>query len=364
MVEKIPVAVLGATGLVGQRFAARLARHPWFELVELAASPKSEGQRYADACRWRAGGLEHAGLGERRLLACDPGMLRAPIVFSALDALVARELEPAFARAGAAVFSNASAYRLEPDVPLVVPEVNGAHLALLERQRAERGWEGSLVCNPNCTAAILATALAPLAEAFGVEALACTSMQAASGAGLDGVGALELEANVLPYIAGEEQKLARETALMLGRLTGAGRAACVEAHALALSAACHRVPVVDGHTLSVAVRLGGAPAPEAVREALASFAGLAGLPTAPERPIRVHAALDRPQPRLDAASEGGMVVHVGRVRACPVLGIRFTALGHNLERGAAGGSVLNAELCVSEKRLGGLDAAQRPARVT
>lgn len=361
MVERIPVAVLGATGLVGQRFVARLARHPWFELAELAASPKSAGLRYADACRWRAAGEEHAGLGERRLVTCEPDAVRAPIVFSALDTGVARELEPAFAREGAAVFSNASAFRLEPDVPLVVPEVNGAHLALLERQRAERGQSGSLVCNPNCTAAVLVTALAPLAAAFGVEAVACTSMQAASGAGLDGVGALELTANVLPYIAGEEPKLARETGVMLGRLAGAGRAAHVEPHGLVISAACHRVPVVDGHTISVAVRLSGAPPVEAVREALASFAGLAGLPTAPERPVRVHAADDRPQPRLDAASEGGMIVHVGRVRTCPVLGIRFVALGHNLERGAAGGSVLNAELCLAEGRLGSL---QRPARVT
>ena len=361
MVERIPVAVLGATGLVGQRFVARLARHPWFELAELAASPKSAGQRYADACRWRAGGDEHAGVGERKLVTCEPDAVRAPIVFSALDAVVAREIEPAFARAGASVFSNASAFRMEPDVPLVIPEVNGAHLALLERQRADRGQSGNLVCNPNCTAAVLVTALAPLAAAFGIEAVACTSMQAASGAGLDGVGALELTANVLPYIAGEEPKLAREAAVLLGRLTGAGREARVEAHELVISAACHRVPVVDGHTISVAVRLTGAPPPEAVREALASFAGLEGLPTAPARPIRVHAAEDRPQPRLDAPSEGGMVVHVGRVRTCPVLGIRFIALGNNLERGAAGGSVLNAELCLSQGRLG---AVQRPVRVT
>jgi len=332
MSERTPVAVLGATGLVGQRFVARLARHPWFELVHLAASPGNVGRTYAQACRWRGGGAEHAGLGDRRLVGCTPDEAGAPIVFSALDAAVAREVEPAFARAGLSVFSNASAFRMEADVPLLVPEVNGAHLALLARQRRERGWTGALVCNPNCTTAVLVTALAPL--------------QAASGAGIDGVSALELSGNVLPHIAGEEEKLARETARILGALGGGPGDARVAPLDLPLSAACHRVPVLDGHTLSISVRLGGAPAPEAVREVLESFAGLAGrgLPTAPERPLHVHRAEDRPQPRLDVEVDGGMPVHVGRVRACPVLGIRFVLLGHNLERGAAGGSVLNAEL--------------------
>jgi len=349
MQARTPVTVLGATGLVGQRFVARLARHPWFELARLAASPGNAGRTYAEACRWRAGGEEHSGLGLRRLVNCTPEEAGAPIVFSALDAAVAREVEPAFARAGMAVFSNASAFRLEPDVPLLVPEVNGDHLALLARQRRERGWGGALVCNPNCTTAVLVTALAPLHAAFGVEAVACTSMQAASGAGLDGVSALELSGNVLPHIAGEEEKLARETARILGPLEGAAGDERVAALDLPLSAACHRVPVLDGHTLSVSVKLRGAPVPEAVREVLASFEGLAGrgLPTAPERPVRVHLAPDRPQPRLDADADGGMPVHVGRVRACPVLGIRFVVLGHNLERGAAGGSVLNAELFLS-----------------
>jgi aspartate-semialdehyde dehydrogenase len=244
---------------------------------------------------------------------------------------------------------------MEPDVPLVVPEVNGAHLALVDHQRRARVWDGALVCNPNCTTAVLVAALAPLEAAFGIEAVACTSMQAVSGAGVAGLEAEHLAANVVPHIRGEEEKLERETARILGSLEGdpdgVGELS-IEPLELPVSAACHRVGVRVGHTISVALCLRGRPTPEAVREALASFRsdGTEGLPSAPARPLVVHDDLDRPQPRLDAESDAGMPVHVGRVRPCAVLGTRFVVMGHNLERGAAGGSVLNAELWLRRTR--------------
>jgi len=336
MKERIPAAVLGATGLVGQRFVARLAAHPRFRLAELAASPRNAGRAYRDACAWGVPGVEPwAGMGEAALVACEPASVQARVVFSALGADAAREVEPALARAGALVFSNASAFRMEPDVPLVVPEVNPGALDLLAEQREARGWSGALVCNPNCTSAILVSALAPLHEAFGIERVLATSFQAASGAGRPGVGSVDLLGNVIPFIPSEEQKVAEETRRLLGR------------EGLVVSAACNRVPVADGHTLAVSVQLAGAPSPEVAREVLEDWRGpaeVSGLPSAPSRPLRVHRADDRPQPRLDVDDERGMRVQVGRVRACPLLGLRFVVVGHNLERGAAGGSVLNAEL--------------------
>jgi len=342
--EKLPVTVLGATGLVGQRFVARLAEHPWFELAHLAAGPRSVGRSYGEAVRWSVPGrgipAAAAGL---RLVAAEPGAAPAPVVFSALGAERAREVEPAFARAGAVVFSNASAFRLAGDVPLLVPEVNPEHAALLRVQRAAREWPGAIVCNPNCTTAILACVLAPLQQAFGVRRVLVTSLQAASGAGAPGVPGEELRENVLPSIPGEEAKLAAETLRLFGSL----RDERVQPAPLVLSAACHRVPVVDGHTLAVSCELAGDPPPEVVRETLRSWRALPqelDLPSSPAAPLRVHDAEDRPQPRLDVDADGGMTVHVGRIRRCPVLGAQFVVLGHNLERGAAGGSLSNAEL--------------------
>jgi len=344
MTSRIPVTVLGATGVVGQRFVARLARHPLFELAHLAASERSAGRRYRDACAWRVTGAEpYGGLGERVLAPCDPAEAAGRIVFSALDADVARELEPEFARAGALVFSNASAWRMEPDVALLVPEVNPDHLELVAVQRARRQWKGAIVCNPNCTTAVLALALAPLHQAFGVQAVSMASLQATSGAGYPGVASLDILSNAIPFIRGEEEKVEAEANKLLGSLAGE----VVRPAGFPVSAACHRVAVLDGHLLAVSVRLAGEPGPEAVREALEGWRGepqRLGLPSAPPRPILVHELEDRPQPRLDVEALGGMAVHVGRVRPCPVLGVRFSALGHNLERGAAGGSVLNAEL--------------------
>jgi aspartate-semialdehyde dehydrogenase len=347
LAERIPVAVLGATGVVGQRFVRRLASHPWFEIAHLAASGRSAGKRYAEACEWRLDGEPYAGLADRVLVDAEPSQALAPVVFSALDTEIARELEPTHARAGALVFSNAAAFRMEADVPLLVPEVNPDHLGLLEAQRAQRGWKGGILTNPNCTTTVLVMALAPLHAVFGVEAVLMTSLQAASGAGYPGVASLDLMGNVIPFIQGEEGKVEVETAKLLGRFQG-GR---VQDAPLVVSALCHRVPVLEGHTEAVSVRLKGDPSPAQVREALAAWRPepqRLGLPSAPAVPIRLHDAENRPQVRRDVERDGGMSVHVGRIRRCPVLGIKFSLLGHNTERGAAGGSVLNAELLRSQ----------------
>ncbi len=345
--SRIPVTVLGATGVVGQRFVARLADHPWFELAHLAASERSSGKSFGQACAWRVSGARpYGGLESRALVDCSPAAASSPIVFSALDAGAAREIEPAFARAGALVFSNASAFRMETDVPLLVPEVNAEHLELLAFQRARRGWRGAIVCNPNCTTAILVSALAPLERAFGIEALVVASMQAVSGAGHPGVASLDALGNVVPFIRGEEPKVEEETCKLLGRMRGDA----IEPAAIAVSAQCHRVAVVDGHSEAVSLRLRGAPSPDAVREVLEQWRAEPQerrLPTAPLPPLVLHSSEDRPQPRLDVDRDGGMAVHVGRVRVCPVLGVKFFVLGHNLERGAAGASVLNAELALA-----------------
>ncbi len=344
--ERIGVAVLGATGIVGQRFVARLAAHPQFEIVSLSASGRSAGMKYKEACTWRAGGRPYAGCENFIVEETSPERAWAPVVFSALDAPVAAEIEPLYAASGALVFSNASAYRMQEDVPLLVPEANPDHLALLDEQRRRRRWRGGIACNPNCTTAILTTALAPLHRTFGVEAVLATSLQAISGAGYPGVSALDISGNVIPFIRGEEEKLETETAKILGTLLG-GR---VEPAPFPVSATCTRVSVRDGHSVSVSLRLRGDPPVEEVLGCLRAYRSpLAdrGLPTAPEYPVRVLEEADRPQPLLDAEAGDGMTVSVGRFRSCGILGLKFLALGHNLERGAAGAAVLNAELYVS-----------------
>jgi aspartate-semialdehyde dehydrogenase len=344
--ERISVAVLGATGIVGQRFVARLADHPQFEIKALAASGRSAGKRYADACTWRAGGIPYGGFSDMRVAETSPEKAWAPIVFSALDADAAAEIEPLYAASGALVFSNASAFRMYSDVPLLVPEANSDHLALLDEQRRARHWKGGIACNPNCTTAVLTSAVAPLHRAFGVEALLATSMQAISGAGYPGVASLDIMGNVIPYIRGEEEKLEAETAKILGTLSGGH----VEPATFPVSATCTRVPVQNGHTISVSVRLRGNPPVDEVvaylngyRSPLANL----NLPTAPEQPVIVRHEFDRPQPIHDVEAGGGMSVVVGRFRDCKALGLKFVVLGHNLERGAAGASVLNAELYVA-----------------
>ena len=331
---KVPVTVLGATGVVGQRLLRRLADHPWFEVAHLAASGRSTGKRYGEV-PWRIPGARPAIFDDAILVEASPSSALSPLVFSALDTEAAREIEPAFAKAGAVVCSNAAAFRMDAEVPLLVPEINANALDLIAAQRAQRGWKGAILCNPNCTTTILALALAPLHRAFGVEAVLMASLQAASGAGHPGVPSLDLLGNVIPHIPGEEAKVEEELPKLLGS-------------SIAISALCHRVPVIEGHTEAVSVRLKGAPSVEEVREAFAAWNPGLDLPSAPRHPIVLHTEADRPQPRLDAESEGGMAVHIGRLRTCTILGLKFTALGSNTERGAAGGALLNAELAYSK----------------
>jgi aspartate-semialdehyde dehydrogenase len=345
LARRWPVAILGATGAVGQTFIRCLRNHPWFEVAELAASERSAGKPYREAARWLEGELP-AELADRVVLPCDPSALTSPIVFSALDAAAAGDLEPAFARSGAMVLSNAKNFRMDPDVPLVIPEVNASHLSLLEKQREVRGWNGGIVTNANCAATVATIALAPLHEAFGVTQVFAVTMQAVSGAGYPGVPSLDILGNVIPYIGEEEPKIEREIPKMLGCVDGG---ALVPA-AIRVSAHANRVPVEHGHTVCMSIKLDAAATPVEAQRVLADWRGAAsvrGLPSAPERALILSDAPDRPQARRDVGSGGGMTVVVGRVRSDPQLDLRLVALGHNTIRGAAGGSVLNAELLVA-----------------
>ncbi len=343
--SKIPVGVLGATGAVGQRFIQLLAGHPWFEIAALAASERSAGKRYADVCQWVIPGDPPASVGEMVVQPLEPN-LPAKLVFSALPSDVAREIEPEFAQAGYAVCTNASPYRAVDDVPLLIPEVNAGHVALIERQRAGRGWPGLIVASPNCTITGVALPLKPLDVAFGVRKVFMTSMQAISGAGYPGVASLDILDNVIPYIPGEEEKFAQELCKMLGRVVD-GRGVDAD---IVLSAHANRVPVFDGHTVSLSVGFERPASVDDVIAVLRDFRGTAvsrSLPSAPERPLVVRTEPDRPQPRRDRDTEGGMAVTVGRVRPCPLLDIRMTTVSHNTLRGAASGAILNAELLVA-----------------
>lgn len=351
IMSRIPVTVLGATGVVGQRFVRRLKDHPLFEIRHLAASDRSTGKTYEDACAWRLDGAPYAGLNKRTLQAAHPDQAPAPVVFSALDSGPASVIEPLYAAQGSMVFSNASSFRMAVDVPLLVPEANADHLGLLEAQRKNRGWSGGIVCNPNCTATVLVMGLAPLQAAFGIERVFMTSMQAISGAGYPGVPSLDILGNVIPFIKSEEEKVEEETPKMLGRLVGTS----VESASFSISALCNRVGVLDGHSEAVSVALRGNPGVDQVTDAIAAWRGdprVAKLHSAPPVPIRLHSAADRPQVRLDVDEDNGMSVHIGRVRACKLFGIKFALVGHNAERGAAGASVLNAELAHSLGLLG------------
>lgn len=344
------VGILGATGVVGQQFIRLLDGHPWFRVTWLAASERSEGRTYAEAASWRLATPMPAWAASMPVQqAAANGAPR--LLFSSLDAAVAGDIEGAFAAAGHVVVSNARNYRMEADVPLLVPEINAGHLALIERQREARGWAGAIVTNPNCSTVFLAMALAPL-RPFGIERVIVSTMQAVSGAGYPGVASLDIVGNVVPYIGGEEEKIERETLKILGRAGAAG----VEPLAAAVSAQTTRVPVLDGHTESVSVGLREQVDVAAIREALASWRGEPqerGLPSAPPAPIVVLDAPDRPQPRLDADRDRGMAVTVGRLRRCPVLSWKFVVLGHNTVRGAAGAAILNAELMVARGLLNG-----------
>jgi aspartate-semialdehyde dehydrogenase len=341
-----PVAVLGATGAVGQMFVRLLANHPWFEITELAASERSAGKKYGEVTRWLEGPPPPPSVLTRRVIACDPGVVSAPIVFSALDAAVAGEVEMAFAKAGKFVLSNAKNFRMEPDVPLVIPEVNGDHLGLIECQRSRRGWTGAIVTNANCSATVATVALAPLHQKFGIRQLFLSTMQAVSGAGYPGVPSLDILGNVIPFIADEEPKLEREILKLLGTYADGE----VTSASFKVSAHTNRVPVEHGHTICMTVGFDERPTPEQAVDVMRSWQGLpstAGLPTRPEHPLVVSDAPDRPQPKRDVYAGDGMTVTVGRVRRDAILDLRMVALGHNTVRGAAGGSVLNAELLAS-----------------
>ncbi len=339
---RVPVAVLGATGAVGQTFVRLLRRHPFFELREVAASQRSAGRPYREAVHWLEGELPDA-IGDLEVRPCTPEAVRSRVVFSALDASVAGEVEASFARAGATVLSNARAYRMDDDVPLVIPEVNASHLALVRRQRRVRSWEGAIVTNANCATTVLALSLAPLHEAAGVRTAFVATLQAASGAGYPGVPSLDLLGNVVPYIAGEEEKIEVEASKILGRLEDFA----VAPAAIRMSVHANRVPVEHGHTVCVTVELNRAVEPEEASELWRRWRGhplCHGLPSAPDPPLALCDDPDRPQPRRDVWAGHGMRVLVGRVRPDPVAHLRFAALGHNTVRGAAGGSVLNAEV--------------------
>ena len=353
MPNRITVAILGATGAVGQRFVQLLVDHPFFEVTALAASERSAGRRYKDACRWVIPGDPPPSVGEMIVSSLEPN-LPAKLVFSALPAEVAHEVEPRFAAAGYAVCSNASAFRYEKDVPLVIPEVNPDHLTLIERQQKGRGWSGLIVTNPNCSTTGIAMVLKPLHVAFDLKKAFVTTMQAVSGAGYPGVPSLDILGNILPYIGGEEEKIERETRLLLGRVADGER---IEAEFI-VSAQANRVPVTDGHTICLSLGFKEPPSVEEAIEVLSKFQGpkqIRGLPSAPRYPLQVRTEPDRPQPRRDRDVGQGMTVSVGRVRPCPLLDLRMVLVVHNTLRGAAAGSILNAELLASKGCLGGLN---------
>ena len=341
--EAIEVGVLGATGMVGQQFVTRLARHPWFRCTWLAASERSEGKPYKTVAPWKLPTPIPGTAADRIVDGCVPG--RGPkVVFSGLDASVAGDIEGAFAAAGHIVVTNARNFRMDPLVPLLIPEINADHLKLVAEQRQSKGWPGAIVTNPNCSTIVLTMALAPLRQ-FKIRSVIVSTMQAVSGAGYPGVPSLDILGNVVPYIGGEEDKMETETQKILGADSGR------QPHAMRISAHTNRVAVTDGHTITVSVEFDTAPAIDDIVAAMRAFRGRPqelGLPNAPNPAIEVMAEPDRPQPRLDAGRGDGMTVSVGRIRPCTVFHCKFVALAHNVVRGAAGVAILNAELMVGE----------------
>lgn len=368
--SQIPVAVLGATGSVGQRFISLLDNHPWFKVVALAASDRSVGQKYSQAARWVLDTPIPEYAREMVVVPASTEAIRAKIVFSALHTEIATTLEPEFAKAGAAVCSNASSYRRGEDVPLLLPEINAEHIQLVKHQRENKGWKGCIVTNPNCTSTGLTIALKALDEAFGVKKVFAVSLQALSGAGYPGVPSLDIMDNVIPNVAngGEEEKVEWEPRKMLGKYIETlepqsfaqhphGTAARmppgahIELADITFSAHTNRVAVIDGHTVCATVQLSHSVEPEVAIQALRDFAAhpsARDLPSAPRPVIEVREEADRPQPRLDRLTGKGMTTVVGRVRRDPILDLKFVVLSHNTIRGAAGASIYNAELLVNE----------------
>jgi aspartate-semialdehyde dehydrogenase len=345
------VAVLGATGAVGQSFVRMLANHPWFELVEVAASERSAGKPYAEATRWIGGDAIPEAVAGLTVLPCDPSRVSADIVFSALDSSAAGDAEPAFARAGRTVLTNAKNYRMEPDVPLVIAEVNPSHLDILGVQRRNRKWTGAIVANGNCSSIVASLPLAPIHQRFGISKVVLMTMQAISGAGYPGVPSLDILGNVIPYIGDEEPKIETEMQKFLGTLQGES----IVNAAFPVSAHANRVPVENGHTVCLSIALESRADIDEVKEAIAGWRGadeVRGLPSAPERALLLTEQPDQPQPRRHVDTGNGMTVVVGRVRRDPVFDVKLVAMGHNVIRGAAGASVLNAELMMHRGLLG------------
>jgi aspartate-semialdehyde dehydrogenase len=355
--ERRKVGILGATGMVGQRFIQLLNNHPWFEVTWLAASDRSAGKTYAEACKWKLDTPLPARIAAMTVMPNvpegTPGANLPKIIFSSVDADIARELEPKFAAAGCAVISNSSAFRMTPDVPLVVPEVNADHLELIERQSWRQDSGGYLVTNPNCCAIGLVLALKPFEARFGIESLFVSTMQAVSGAGYPGVASLDILGNVVPYIKNEEEKLQEEIVKLLGQL-GRGGIQMLDAK---LSAHCNRVAVEDGHMECVSIKLRSKATREQILAAWGEFSPLANqkLPSAPDQPVEFDPSVDRPQPRLDRMRGHGMASTVGRLRECNLLDWKFVVLSHNTIRGAAGAAILNAEVLA---RLGKFGASK------
>lgn len=339
----IKVAVLGATGMVGQKFIQLLENHPWFEITALMASERRVGKPYGKEVDWIVSENVPECVRDMEMLPMDPKNVDADIVFSALPSDVAKEMEPKFAEAGFIVASNASAFRMEEDVPLVIPEVNPDHLGLIDVQKKRRGWDGFIVTNPNCTTIVLVLTLKPLMD-LGLKEVKVATMQALSGAGYPGVPSLAITDNIIPFIKGEEEKVETEPLKLLGRFDGTK----ISPADLKISASCHRVPVIDGHTEAVFTKFDRKVEIEEVIDAFNSLKPIEGLPTSPEKVIIIRDEENRPQPRLDRDAGRGMSVVVGRIRK-NFEGIKYIAMGHNTVRGAAGASILNAELMVKEK---------------
>jgi len=331
--------------MVGQQFVKFLQNHPWFEITWLGASDRSAGKTYREATSWRLDGAMPANVENIKVEDCKPG--NAPrLVFSSMDASVATEIEQAFAQAGHVIVSNSRNHRMEPDVPLLIPEINSDHLKIIPLQQRRRGWKGQIATNPNCSTITLAMALAPLKQ-FGITKILATTMQAISGAGYPGVASMDINANVIPFIGSEEEKMQQETQKILGDFTGDA----IRPLAAKVSAHCNRVPVVDGHMVATSVELARKVGVAELIDAIGKYRSVPQerkLPSAPLRPVIYMEEKDRPQPRRDAERERGMAVFVGRLRECPVLDYKFMALGHNTIRGAAGAAVLNAEFMYSE----------------
>jgi len=348
MQTRIEVGILGATGMVGQHFVKFLQGNPWFDLKWLGASDRSSGKKYRDAMIWHLAGGTPDSVADLTVEESKPG--NAPrLVFSAMDASVATEIERAFAEAGHVVVSNSRNHRMESDVPLLVPEINPDHLKLVPTQQRARGWKGQIVTNPNCSTIVLTMGLAPLKQ-FGITKVIATTLQAISGAGYPGVASMDITGNIIPFIGGEEEKMQQETQKIMGEFRGDH----IEPLAAKVSAHCNRVPVVDGHTVTVSVEFSARPGMADLHHAFDTYTSLPQerqLPSAPPRPVIYMHEANRPQPRKDVERERGMAAFVGRLRPCPVLDYKFVALGHNTVRGAAGAAVLNAELMHSEGML-------------